>query len=624
MKKDWHGLISQPKYEVLLEEDVWVPMRDGVRLATDIYYPKGKDKFPALVSWSGYGKDSEKLPTNPTWQPSDYIRGTGGHECGEQWYFVPRGYVQIIPDIRGVGKSEGDQEDLVKAVTAGTDLYDLIEWVAQQSWCNGNVGMIGMSAFASAQYLAAGQNPPSLKAIMPFEGATDRYRHHFYHGGIFNYWFGVHIRNLTPTRMRGVPRPASFKEFGEQELQEKIKKLQDDPDIKCTPYLYLLTVCPESNPALFDTMLHPNDDSFYKGISPYRLFNKIKVPTYCGTRWNGWALHQPGAFDGYQHIATSKKQKKLLVVPSDNYGGMDRPFHEVQDVCVRWYDHWLKGMNTELMEEPPITLFIQGVNKWRYENEWPLKVTQWTKFYLREGGRLSANAPDSTEKPQVFTSNPWAIPTQGFSRADIIAKADPVPKAIYETEPIRENIEVTGPIALYWYASIESKGIKARSWKGSAESGLELLEPKTNDTDWYLRIKDIDVDGSERCVSEGWLKASHYELDESRSKFYAPYHPHSRSLPIKPGEVILYASDIRMTSNVFLMGHRIRLEIAGQDQVQSLWYHLPHMAEVKHTIHSSSERDSYLLLPIIPHGYQGAGELEFSPSGPFRIAKYLK
>ena len=203
----------------------------------------------------------------------------------------------------------------------------------------------------------------------------------------------------------------------------------------------------------------------------------------------------------------------------------------------------------------------------------------------------------------------------------MLVKADPVPKAIYETDPLSENVEVTGPIALYWYASIESEGIEARSWKASE---MEVLKPLKNDTDWYLKVKDIDVDGSERCVAEGWLKASHYELDESRSKPYAPYHPHTRSLPIKPGEVILYASDLRMTSNVFLVGHRIRLEISGQDQVQALWYHLPHMAKVKHTIYNSSDRPSYLLLPVIPKGYKGAGEPEFPPAGPFRIPKYKR
>lgn len=613
-KKDWHELVSQPKYDIILEEDTWVSMRDGVRLSVDIYRPKAEGSFPALVSFSWYGKDSTKLQTSPRYLPSDYIRGTGGHECGEQSYFVTRGYVQVIPDIRGVGKSEGRfTRDW------GEDGYDLVEWIAEQHWCDGGVGMIGMSAFAVSQYFIAAQQPPHLKAIFPFEGQTDIYRHGYYHGGILNYLFPLHTSNLSPIRSKS--QPASYKEFTEEDLRMKIRELQSNPDIICTPYLYLITVCPQMNPLLFDLMLHPFDGPYYQGLSPYSRFKDIKIPCYLGSRWNGWALHQPGAFDAYEKIATPKHNKKLLIIPSDNYGGMNRPFHEIQDVSLRWYDYWLKHLDTGIMDEPPILIFIQGINKWRYENEWPLEVTNWTKFFLRGGRTLSMDPPDFAEEPQVFISDPWANPTQGFSRSDVLAKADPVPKAIYETKPLRENMEVTGPIALYWYASIDSRSIQARTWKAP---GTEDLKPISNDTDWYLKLMDVDVDESERCVAEGWLKASHYELDENKSKPYDPYHPHTRSLPITRGEVILYTCDLRMTSNVFLMGHKIRLEIAAQDQVQALWYHLPHMAEVKHTIHSTREKNSYLLLPIIPKGYEGAGEANYPPSGPFRIPKYKR
>ena len=614
MEKDWYELLSPPRYDMVLEGDVWVTMRDGIRLCVDLYRPKARGKFPALISYSGYGKDAQKLPTNPKYQPSDYIRGNGGHECGEQFYFVPRGYVQVIPDARGVGKSEGEFTS-----SWGRDGYDLIEWVAQQPWCNGKVGMVGMSAFAHAQYFITAEQPPHLKAIMPFEGSTDRYRHHFYHGGVFNYKFQLHIWNLTPVLTK--PGPVSLKEFSTQELQKKVKELQGNPDIRCTPYLYLITACPSLNPTVFDLMLHPYDGPFYHQLSAYTKFKDIKIPTYLGSRWNAWAIHLPGAFNAYEGIATPQRDKKLLLVPSDCYGGLDRPFHEVQDICLRWYDHWLKGLDNGIMEEPPILLFIQGANKWRYENNWPLEVTEWTRFYLRRGGTLSLTSPSLDEEPQIFISDPWANPTEGFDTADITAKADPVPKAVYETEPLAEDVEVTGPIALYWYASIESEGILSRTWKASE---LEVLAPLTNDTDWYLKLKDVDINGAERCVAEGWLKASHYEVDENLSKPSAPNHPHHRSLPVEPGQVILFTSDLRMTSNVFLASHKIRLEIAAQDQVQALWYHLPHMAKVKHTIYSTMAHPSYLLLPVIPKGYDGAGEPVYPPRGPFRLPQYTK
>jgi uncharacterized protein len=611
---DWHRLISQPRYRMVLDEDVWVTARDGVRLCVDIYRPDAEGKFPGLLSLSNYGKTSQKLPTDPVFQPSDYVRGSGGHESGEQNYFVPRGYVQVIPDVRGVGKSQGEfVGDWYK------DGYDIVEWMAKQNWCDGNIGMLGMSQFAIAQFMVAAAKPPHLKAIAPFEGLTDWYRHHYYHGGILNYYFANSYRRLLPVRKLG--EAASFREFSEEQLRAKIRDLQEDPDIRCIPYLFLATECPEMNPLIFDLLLHSYDGEFYKRISPYTTFDDIHVPAFLGSRWNGGVLHLPGAFDAFGKLATPQGQKKLTIVPSDNYGGMDRPFHEVQDLILRFYDHWLKGLDTGMMEEPPIMFLVQGINKWRYEAEFPLSVTEWQKFYLREGGRLSIEPPDLDPEPHFFVSDPWADPMQGFARADSLADADPVPKVVYETGPLSENLEVTGPLALHWYASIESAGIPARI---PSSADLGVLEPATNDTDWYLKLFDVDVDGSDRCVAEGWLKASHHEVDELKSKPYAPFHPHTRSLGIEPGEVIPYACDMRMISNVFLMGHRIRLEISGQDQVQALWYHVPHMARVTHRIFSTKGSPSYLLLPVIPKNYEGAGEPAHPPAGPFRIPKFRR
>ena len=458
-----------------------------------------------------------------------------------------------------------------------------------------------------------------MKAIFPFEALTDRYRHHYYHGGILNHFFQLHVAGSRMVRKS--PPPASYREFNEEEIGQKIRELQRNPDIRTYPALYRLTVCPWLNPLLFDLLLHPHDGPYFESISARNKFKDIDIPAHLGSRWNGWVIHLPGAFEAYQGLATPEKDKKMLLVPSDNYGGMDRPFHEIQDVCLRWYDHWLKGNDTGMLTEPPILIFIQGSNRWRHETQWPLAATQWTKFYLRPDRLLSTETPGDQDQPQSFTSDPWANPTQGFNNADPHAKADPVPKAIYETTPLTDDVEITGPIALYWHAAIESKGIKARSWN---RSGFETLEPVANDTDWYLKLKDIDANGRERCVAEGWLKASHYELDQDRSTPYAPYHPHNRNLPIAPGEVIRYASDMRLTANVFLTGHRIRLEIAGQDQVQAYAFHLPHMAEVKHTIHSSAAKPSYLLLPVIPKGYRGAGEPKAPPAGPFRVPKFRR
>ena len=164
MRKDWHESLSQPEYDILLEEDVWVPMRDGVELATDIYRPDAPGKFPVLISFSAFGKDQQKLPTHPEYQPSDILRGTGGHECGEQSYFVPRGYIQIIPDIRGVGKSSGDfglsfvsGKGLVEQ-SAGAVIGNLVQWV---------LGIVGvllliMLIYGGILYMISGGNEDQI------------------------------------------------------------------------------------------------------------------------------------------------------------------------------------------------------------------------------------------------------------------------------------------------------------------------------------------------------------------------------------------------------------------------------------------------------------------------------
>ncbi|MDP6429002.1 MAG: CocE/NonD family hydrolase [Rhodospirillales bacterium] len=613
-KNDWHDLVSQPEYEMVLEEDVWVNMRDGVRLCVDIYRPKAEGKFPGLLSLSAYGKAAQKVPTNPVFQTSDYIIGSGGHECGEQNYFVPRGYVHVIPDVRGVGRSEGEfTADLSQ------DGHDLIQWMGEEDWCNGNVGMMGMSAFAISQFKVAAEHPSHLKAFAPFEGLTDWYRHHYYHGGILNYLFTNSFARLHPIRRHGKPAYPSL--FSEDELRAKVEELQKNPDILCLPYLYMATEAPEMNPVVFELMLHPHDCDYYQKQSPHAKLGSIEIPALLGSRWNGAPIHLPGAIDALENLGTPRDDMKFIMAPSDHYGGMDRPFHEIQDIVLRFYDHWLKGNDTGMMDEPTFLFFIPGINTWRQESEFPLAETKWKKFYLREDAKLSLDAPQSGEQPQIFESNPWANPMEGFGRADILAKADPVPKVIYEYGPLAENMEITGPLALYWNAAIESRGVLTNNPRSPEPT---VLEPVSNDTDWYLEIYDIDVDGAERCVAEGWLKASHYELDEAKSKPYHPHHPHTRSLPIEPGEVILYASDLRVMSNVFLMGHKIRLEISAQDQVRALWFHVPHMAHVTHTIFSTAEKPSYLLLPVIPKGHQGAGEPDVLPLGPFRIPKFRR
>ncbi|MDP2643383.1 MAG: CocE/NonD family hydrolase [Desulfobacterales bacterium] len=545
---DWHDLVSQPIYKMKVTRDVPVTMRDGVKLCVDIYAPDAPGRFPALLSYACYGKDVQKLPVAAG--PVDFRTGNGGIEAGDSEYFASRGYVQVIADARGTGHSEGAYRFFSRKEQE--DGYDLVEWMATQPWCDGKAGMLGLSYFAMIQYLVAALNPPHLKAIFAYDAMTDIYRHWFYHGGILNYgflfqwWPHVPAHTIAPL---GVP---------EAELEKMIEQARADKDVQACPVAYITLRVPERNVPLFDALLHPNDGPYYWERSAYTKFDDIKVPAYILSRWNGWGIHLPGAFSAYLGI---RSPKKLMVVAE----GFDRPWQADHDIILRWYDHWLKGIDTGIMDEPPIRIFTPGKNKWRLEHEWPLARTKWAKFYLRENGMLTEAAPVLNEKPDDFTNVPGLAPGQK------------VPSVNFETAHLAEDTEITGPIALHLFAALSAP-----------------------DGDWLAEIHDIAPDGSTTLVTKGWLKASHRELDPGRSKPYQPFHPHLRRVPVVPGRITEYDLEIRETSYLFRAGHRLRLTVQGQDNGPVNGFHLPGSTESRHIIYHSADYPSYLLLPIIP------------------------
>src|SRR4030042_292627 len=174
MKKNWRELISQPKYGIKEEKDIYVPMSDGVRLAVDVFRPAARGKFPALLAVGGYGKDEVGMPFPP--QPLFKSAVWDGNlECGDTSDIVPRGYVHIIGDPRGIGHSEGEYIGGTPP-QEGKDTADLVEWVARQPWCDGNVGMVGYSYYGMMQLKTAIEQPPHLKAIFTTHISADPYR----------------------------------------------------------------------------------------------------------------------------------------------------------------------------------------------------------------------------------------------------------------------------------------------------------------------------------------------------------------------------------------------------------------------------------------------------------------
>lgn len=556
MTTDWHERISQPEHTVRADKDIWIPMRDGVRIAADVFRPDGPGKFPALLALSPYGKDVQKVLDQQ--RPHSSRLGNGGQEAGDTGYFVSRGYVHVIADCRGSGNSEGTYD--FQGPIEQRDGYDLIEWIAAQPWCDGNVGMLGMSYFGAVQLLVAAQQPPHLKAIAPYEGFTDRYRHAAHHGGILNegfyhqWWEHLSVPPMTPL-IRGY--------LGNNEVEHRKQELLASPEVKESPYLHVQLKYETKNPLMFDFLIEPHDTAYYRDRSANRMWDKINIPALIVSRWSGWPIHLPGAFEAWSGI---KAPRKMIIRETTHLTGPMRPWRDHQDVILRWYDHWLKGNDTGMLDEPPITILVKGSNVVRDEHEWPLARTQWTKFYLQPGGGLAETLPASEERPS-FANDPL-LPANKTS-----------PGLDFSTAPFEEPVEVIGPVALYLTAALDQP-----------------------DATWIVTLRDVAPDGTSTIVTKGWLRASRRALDPERSTPAQPFHPHEVTEPVPVGEMIEYAIDIREACMAFGKGHRLVAQIRGQDSPaeDALWYHLCNPTKTNHTLQMGGSSPSYLLLPIIP------------------------
>ena len=541
----------------IFEKDVSICVRDGVSLKADIFRPRKEGVFPAIVNLGPYQKDKVWIP------PADLEEEANPYmnwEVANPVWWVPKGYALVRIDTRGSGKSPG-QTDLLSLQEA-KDFYDAIEWTAKQSWSNGAVGTLGISYFAINQWLVATLKPPSLKAIIPWEGAADMYRDFCYHGGIFGLgfvsnWFAAHMAH----HLLGQPQNYNPDTF--------------------------------SKPMLWEYMRNSLDLDFYKGRQA--VWDDVEVPMLSTGNWSGMGLHLRGNIEGY--MRAKSKHKKLRVHSGTHF----HPFHSHEGRAdqLRFFDHWLKGIDNGVMKEPPVKLQIRVGGerdyKWRLENEWPLARTEWTKFYLappesksRETGALTKIKSKKETKFSYSASRTskragtvaWSA--QAFASADQIGLS-------FETAPLNSDTEVTGPVVLVLWAS-----------------------STTEDMDIFATIRNIAPDGSDVLetgqqgqkvpVAKGWLRASHRNLDHARSLPYRPYHSHDERRLLRPGEVVRLDVEIWPTCMVFKKGHRIRLDVQPCDGIGSAPY-THYSADYNtgaNTIYVGGARLSHLLLPIIP------------------------
>lgn len=567
-----HSEESKPVWKVKIEKNLYVKMRDGKRIAVDVYRPDGEDKSPAILAMSPYGKDVQAIKVAPRPFNMEYVR----NEAGDIDFFVTRGYAFVVADCRGTGYSEGRYDFCSRKEQE--DGYDLVEWIGKQPWCNGNVGMTGVSYYAVIQFLVAAQQPPHLKALFAHDGWTDLYRDAFHHGGILIVGWLPEWTTIGMLSKRGPdhPEPASKTLYSEVELRRRVEKLRSNTVISKSPLLSNVLLFPEYMPLLFDWLVNEEDGPYYWERSAYTKFEKVKVPVYLGSEMHAYpvVMHLPGAFRAWEGIEAPKKLVIRAEVPR-------RPFQEFHDEILRWFDHWLKGMNTEVMDEPPIKIWVRGAEEWKYAREWPLAETRWAKYYLESNGLLTESQPRDEAPPDTFHYEP-ILPV-----LETPYPLDRMPEYLsYTTDPVKQDTEILGPIALDLYASISSE-----------------------DADFITKVKDIGPDGSESVLSRGWLKASHREIDEKKSRPWQPYHPHTKSTPVVPGEINEYSIEIRPIANLFKKGHKIQLEIWPCDFPKEpmdltlswpTWNHLPCDKETSYRIYHTKTYPSHLLLPMIP------------------------
>jgi predicted acyl esterase len=553
------GKLSKRQYAITVDRNVLIPISDGILIDSDIFRPQSQDKFPALISISPYSKELQTARIWPRGMSTSMVHGCGDGviEAGPTDFFVRRGYVHIVASTRGTGKSGGAYRFMDKREIK--DIYEVIEWAAQQPWCNGNVGMLGTSYFAWSQLQTAALQPPHLKAICPFFAATDQYRDAWYHGGIIpskfvNVFFSNGAINIHTAAN------VSREVMSQEEYKKAIARALADKDINSDPEFVASLQNPDltENITKVDVLIHPEDGPYWRERS-MSDFEKVNIPAYLGCSWDMYCLHLPGTFRSWENL---KAPKKMVIGPPIY---LDRPVYQYQWEILRWYDLWLKGIDTGIMNEPPVRIFITGENEWKTAEDWPVPGTRWIPFALHSGGILCEIEPWQDAPAATY----WDAPGK---RGNLK----------YYSPALVENTEVVGPMALNLYASSRSTEIH-----------------------FFVSLWDADPQGNETLLTRGYLKGSHRQLDPELSRPWRPYHTHIHPQALIPGEVYEFSIEVKPTGHLFKTGHKICLKISGAIDEASRTgtealheAHLSNQAVNRVTIYHDAEHPSHLLLPI--------------------------
>ena len=560
-------------------QNVAVPMRDGVPLMTTVLLPlaPATSGYPAVLVRTAYGR--------------------AGFGPGE---FTERGLALVVQDCRGRYGSGGDYVPFVNETRDGEDT---LAWLAAQPWCNGRIGMFGDSYLAATQFAVGASGVPALCALNPRFMAGDIWQHAYYCDGAFSLgltwsWlcFEVSARTSNAASMSLFDVGRLLRELPLRELDVK----SGFGEV----------------PAYRDYVAHDRRDAFWRALSVREKLPLFTAPTLLTAGWYDYYAGE--TFANYAALlrtndaALAGSHRVLVgpwthgVNPTSRLGHVDFGPQALaeNDATVRWLDGLLKGGRAETFQKAPIRLFVMGANAWRDEHEWPLARTRFTRFYLHSQGRANsllgdgalATEPPGSGVPDQFTYDPESpVPTLGGNHSigpynpGLYELAPPGPfdqrpierrddVLVYTTPPLPEDTEVTGPIELHLFAASSAP-----------------------DTDFVGRLTDVFPDGRSINLTEGVIRARFRERCWDQPRL------------MQPGIVYEFVINLQATSNVFEAGHRICLDVTSSSF--PLWDRNLNTGEpgatatrwqvARQTIYHDRERQSHLLLPVIPPMREG-------------------
>lgn len=583
--------LTEPAYQVSQANDVPAPMRDGVELMTDIYRPDAGGRVPALLAYSCYPRQMQNLRA-----PAGVI------EAGASDFFVPRGYAHVIANARSTSGSGGTWGMLDSAER--DDLYDLIEWVAAQPWCDGNVGMLGISYFAMAQIAAAASRPPHLKAIFALgtnESVFDVIWHHgLLSSGFFSTWIsavGI-LGGKSSTFWRSKALELAGQVFSNSRVHAKLAHVNGEAAVTMLKSVLRSHYPDEPFGRIWQQACveHPTYDAFWADRDCTVALADVDIPVYLGCDWDNVVMHLPGTFTSWKALARNPSVRMGLLPE----GGLNWPWESMHYEALAWYDHWLKGIDTGILGEPPVRVYVRNGEGYRDEPAWPLKRAEVRKLYLAPGpsggaesindGRLVWDAPSGKIDPTIYTypDPAWTFPGLGSAvRGNSGLPHDTRRIMTFCTDAFDQDLEVTGPSVLHLWAASSAE---------ETQFILRVMDVPSLTPELQQAISTLDIAPPAQMVTEGWLKASHRELDPELSGELTPHHTHAHPEPLVPGEIYQFAVEIWPTSWVFRAGHRLRLDIMTLDQSGLHYFGQLNGTD---TFFHDQLRPSHLSLPVI-------------------------